>query len=69
MTPEERFERIERNLDRVAEQQAAQAANHAEAMSELYSIVTQIGQQTLVLGQRLTELINAMRRGERNGQS
>lgn len=64
MTPEERFERIERNLDRVAAQQAVQA----ETMSELYQLVMQIGQQTLVLGQRLTDLINAMRRGERNGR-
>jgi thiamine pyrophosphate-dependent acetolactate synthase large subunit-like protein len=98
MTPEERFARIEANLDRTtarldrmaAEQQEwrkqshddqqrwrEQSRNeqdewrkeHREAMSEIYSIVTQIGQQTLVLGQRLTELINAMRRGERNGQS
>lgn len=103
MTPEERFERIERNLDstaarldrmaadreaaeekfnarldaqeekfnarmdRMATAQEQARKDHEEAMSELYSIVTQIGQQTLIIGQRLTELINAMRRGERNG--
>jgi hypothetical protein len=64
MTPEERFERIEQALDRVAQEQATQA----EIMTEIHQVVMDIGKQTLTLGQRLTELINAMRRGERNGK-
>jgi hypothetical protein len=64
MTPEERFERIERNLDRVAQEQATQA----EIMTEIHQVVIQIGQQTLTIGQRLTELINALRHGDRNGK-